>query len=369
MKKLFLTACAVFLLISIDLQAEDPGLDSTISTLAGKAAEKYIQPLTSAIGASLNTGWVHRPPEAKMWGVDFEINAVATGALLSGGDKSFSSPTSFQLTPQQARYLLEQDPGWNDYPAIVQSLMIAEITKTVVDVTISGPTVIGNNDDTIFVAYTGNNPIIQGYTSQLQGKRLALATKASPLDGQSAMPFVMPQINIGTVYGTQVAFRYFPTVALNNEIGKIGFWGLGLTHNPAIWLDDSAYLPLDLTTGFYYQQLKLGDLLESHTAQFAIYGSKTFGYTFFSVTPYAGISYESFSTTIKYDFELFTPNSATADPNDGTISMQEIKVDLTGDNSFRLILGSSFKLGIFNLNLDYNLAKYSTVSAGLGIVF
>jgi hypothetical protein len=33
------------------------------------------------------------------------------------------------------------------------------------------------------------------------------------------------------------------------------------------------------------------------------------------------------------------------------------------------MLGAAFKLGFLSLNVDYNIAKYNVVSAGLGFIF
>ncbi len=50
-------------------------------------------------------------------------------------------------------------------------------------------------------------------------------------------------------------------------------------------------------------------------------------------------------------------------------SVEHIAFNLVAENSVRLMLGAAFKLGFISLNVDYNIAKYNAVSAGLDFIF
>jgi len=45
----------------------------------------------------------------------------------------------------------------------------------------------------------------------------------------------------------------------------------------------------------------------------------------------------------------------------------QIAFNLTGRNTIRLTAGVTFNLGLFKLNMDYNLGRQSVICAGLGI--
>jgi len=45
----------------------------------------------------------------------------------------------------------------------------------------------------------------------------------------------------------------------------------------------------------------------------------------------------------------------------------QIAFNLTGRNTIRLTAGVTFNLGLFKLNMDYNLGRQSVICTGLGI--
>lgn len=121
-------------------------------------------------------------------------------------------------------------------------------------------------------------------------------------------------------------------------------------------------LPLEVSVGIFTQTMKLGTVFQSSATTFGIYGSKTFGPGALNVTPYAGLSYESSSSDISYDFIIDTGVP-------GVTSTQHIAFNLVAENSVRLMLGAAFKLGFINLNVDYNIASYNVLNAGIGFIF
>ena len=125
-------------------------------------------------------------------------------------------------------------------------------------------------------------------------------------------------------------------------------------------------LPLEVSIGLFTQSMKLGTVFQSSATTFGIYGSKTFGPGALNVTPYAGLSYESSSSDVAYDYniEIAVPGVT------GTVtSPQHISFNLVGENSVRFMIGAAFKLAFISLNVDYNISNYNVASAGLGIIF
>jgi hypothetical protein len=69
---------------------------------------------------------------------------------------------------------------------------------------------------------------------------------------------------------------------------------------------------------------------------------------------------ESSTTTLKYKYEYATPFGNES---------KDLSLELKGENSVGLTVGSSFSLGFFNIVVDYKLAKTNTVSGGMVFAF
>jgi hypothetical protein len=106
--------------------------------------------------------------------------------------------------------------------------------------------------------------------------------------------------------------------------------------------------------------LKIGSIFETKAHMFGIYASKTFG-SIIAFTPYIGLSTESSTTTINYDYNYTDPLGNPATTN--------VNFELDGTNSTGFTVGAAFKLAILNLNIDYKFANVKTVSAGLTFGF
>ncbi len=166
------------------------------------------------------------------------------------------------------------------------------------------------------------------------------------------------ELTVGTVYGTNVALRWFPDMDIQS-LGKFSYFGFGIIHNPGVWFPNP--LPLDLTVGFFTQKLKVGTIFESTATQFGVYAAKTFG-IFISITPYVGLTTETSKTTVSYDY---TSNQTL----NGVPVKAHISVDMDGENSSSAVIGFNLHLGFVNINADYKLAKTKTASAGISFGF
>jgi hypothetical protein len=330
-------------------------LQTTLQNLSKDAATSYVGPVVSAFGADLNSGWVHRVPKATIFGIDIELGFVAMGTFFSDNNKTFSSSGTFRFTRDQATQLVQ---GVNA-PQNVKTDLINQIIQQDINVGISGPTIVGSNKDSIKIAYQGATMQSSGVNYTIPGTNVVLPVTGY-LEDMPVFPLFTPQLTIGTFYGSSVAIRWVPSIKLSDKVGDFSYFGIGVQHNPAMWLPFP--LPLEVSVGIFTQTMKLGTVFQSSATTFGIYGSKTFGPGAFNVTPYAGFSYESSSSDVAYDFII-----DTAIP--GVTSAQHVTFNLVGDNSVRLMLGAAFKLGFISLNVDYNIASYNSASAGLGFIF
>lgn len=337
-------------LVSFSLNAQD--LNQTLSNLSSDAASAYVAPIVSGFGADLNSGWVHRVVPAKKFSIDIELTIVGMGTFFNDANKSFTSSGKFRFNQDEAMTLTSDISNQSARNEIVNQIISQDF-----QVGISGPTVVGGKDKNIVINFPGKtfNTNYGDYT--VQSKEIVTEVTGQ-LENLPILPLGAPQLSIGTFYGTAVSFRFLPSIQLNSDLGSVNYFGFGIQHNPAIWMDTP--LPVDLSIGFYTQSLKVGTIFNSTATAFGLNVSRTFGPAMLNVTPYAGLMFESSNITVNYKQHVDTQ----VGPQD-----LEVSFDLKGENSARFTLGASFTLAIINLNVDYSFAKYNSASVGLGFIF
>lgn len=333
------------------LFAQEESLEATLERLSEDAAKKYVHPISSAFGSNLNGGWFHKAPGAVIAGFNLEIGVVGMGTFFPDDSKSFSVSDQFRFSEAEARQLV----SGHGFSPEVQDELVKQLTNQPFPVSISGATVIGEEDDHIMVNFLGEMFIVNGtdYTVPSQSVDLGFGGFEDLAD-LSFLPLAAPQISVGTVYGTQATFRYLPRLTLNSDLGKLKYFGFGIQHNPAVWLTNP--IPVDVAVSFFTQNLKIGDLFESKATAFGLNASKRFGTGLLNVAPYAGFMFESSNMEVTY---TYTVNTSAG------IFTEEINFELEGENKNRLILGVSLRLLTLNLNADYNFSKYDSFTAGL----
>lgn len=353
MKKILSVLTLSFLLISA-VNAQN--LQETLQSLSKDAASAYVNPIVSGFGANLNTGWMHRVPRAKFFGIDLEFGVVAMATMFGDENKTFSANGNFRFDRNQAEQLIP-----STYTGSLRTAMINEIVSRDFSVEIAGPTIVGKKDDSVTVTFPGQNISVTGYPGSYPIPTKVIGTPVKGfLDGAPALPLVLPQVSVGTVYGTSLALRYLPAVPLG-DLGEFKYFGIGAMHNPGIWFPNP--LPVDVAVGFFTQTMDVGEVFSAKSTSFGLYASRSFGFSLLNLTPYAGFGFESSNITIKYTQKL----ELAAIP--GQITEFPIQFDLEGKNKSRFILGASLKLLAINLNVDYNMSEYNTISGGLGIIF
>ena len=348
MQKFFsvLPVCAILFLTPF-LSAQD--LQQTLSNLTSDAASAYVAPIVSGFGGDLNTGWVTKVTPAKTLGFDFDFRIIAMGTFFTDPNKTFNTQASFRFNTDEANILTSGITNSSARNQIINQIITQDFT-----VKINGPTIVGNKSDSVHVFFPGKT-----FSTTAGNYTVPAQNVGTPVQGflgdLPAMPLAVPQFTFGTVYGSSVSIRVLPSIQLNSDLGKFSYFGIGIQHNPAVWLPNP--VPLDFSVGFFYQRMKVGDTFDSKATIFNINASRTFGTGALSVTPYVGVGFESSTITVKYNQLIDTP-----------VGPEPVKVqfDLNGENSTRFVIGSSFGLGPININVDYNISKYNTVSAGLG---
>jgi|WetSurMetagenome_2_1015567.scaffolds.fasta_scaffold01624_3 hypothetical protein len=289
LKRFFPTFLIVFL---ISVPALPQNLEDYITKYNADNGKGYLQPVADAFGASFNSGLFHSA-QLKKLGFQAYLGVVTTAAFIPSKSKTFTATTDGEFAPVQS----------------------AEV-----------PTVFGPVDP---VTVDGNGGTAYVFPGGINAKFI---------------PFAMPQLTIGSLYGTDVTLRYF-AYSVNEDVGSVNMFSWGLRHSISQYFP---VLPLDIAVGFYSQKFNVGDYFKANAWIADVQASKRI----LLFTFYGGLGYENSKTTIHYTNE---------DEN------TEINYDLTGSNNIRFTAGVTFNLGPVKLNVDYNLASQSILCVGLGV--
>ncbi|GJQ20890.1 MAG: hypothetical protein HBSIN02_12450 [Bacteroidia bacterium] len=330
-------------------------LEATLGNLAQDAAKAYIAPIVSGFGADLNSGWFHRAPWATPFGFDLEFGLVAMGTIMEESHRSFTLEGNFHFTDAMASELAQQaapgNPGaWND---IKNAILAQEFT-----VTFTGPTIVGSKQDSLLINFPGKTIDVNGTPYNLPVYASGLPVRGL-LEEANFVPLGTPQLSLGTFLGTQFTFRYLPEVQIDEKIGKFKYFGFGIQHNPMVWFGGEDALPFEVAAAYFTQNLKIGSLMDASATAYGVNASIRLGWGFLNLTPYAGFLLETSTMKWAYDYTVDTPSGPT---------QQRIEFEAKGENSSRIVLGASVKILLVNVNVDMNLSKYKTLSAGIMIV-
>ena len=370
-KKTFTLIFITLIILSYSLLMGD-NLEETLGALAEDAAISYVDPVVSAFGSNLNGGWFHRVPDAKKIGFDLEIGFVGMATFFTEANKSFHSSGNILFGEDDAEKMtefMEDDPDLKDYREDV----IDAILEQNIPVEISGPTVVGSADENI-VIYMPEYEISFDYYDSAVQDTLEMTTTLDAfsdtlevgglLNETPILPLAVPQISIGTIYGTKMVCRFFSLSEVSQELGDLKYFGIGFQHNPEVWLPYS--IPVKIALSFYTQNLNIGSVVKSRATAYGINLSRTHGFKMLNITPYAGLMFENSKMEFAYDYIYIAENPEKGEPVEVPLS---VKFDIEGENKFRAILGIGFRLGVVDLNFDYNFGKYNSMTAGLGLTF
>ncbi|GLB49951.1 DUF6588 family protein [Neptunitalea lumnitzerae] len=178
------------------------------------------------------------------------------------------------------------------------------------------------------------------------------------------------QASIGVLKGTEVKFRVFPNVEINDyQVGLIGF---GVQHEFTKWLSEDRKFPIAISGLVAYSAMDAAYDLDNVSV---VEGSRQrvenkidswlFQSIFSTKLPvinfYAGLGYVigNSHSNILGDYEVY-------DVQEGQNIM--VTDPLSVENDFkgvRATLGTRLKLGFFRLHADYSIAEFNTASVGM----
>lgn len=192
-----------------------------------------------------------------------------------------------------------------------------------------------------------NQPTIVGPRAELVTDGSGAQYKGS--DGMvdaSLFPYGVAQLTLGGVKGTEAFFRFTTTPEISSgKYPKTTLVGGGVRHNVSQYLVDP---PLDVAVGFSYNTLSIGEILDVKGILVGAQGSRSWNV----FTLYGGAAWEKSTLTLEYTSTGVNPGP--------------VKIELDGDNSFRITAGGLLQLGFFKLFADANIGSVTAFSGGIG---
>ncbi len=263
-------------------------VEDIIGRYSGANADGYLQPLADVLSSALGSGWA-RSADIQP-GFHLRLSAIAAGAPIGDDARTFRATTE-NFNPEQ---------------------------------TVDAPTIFGSPSTVSVDGAGGTRYVFPG----------GLDT--------DYMGTVIPQVTIGTVFGTEAMVRWF-SFEVDEEFGSVSQLGLGLRHDVDRYL---GAFPLELALGGYWQEFEVGDAVQATATSVMLHGS----WAASPLTLFGGLGYESASVDFTY-----TPEGASSG----------IDVALDGANSIRATFGAGLQLWIVGVFADYTIASQSAFTLGL----
>jgi hypothetical protein len=293
MKKTILLLIVLFL----SSRSSYAQLEDRFNFLNTENIVKYLQPMATSIGTSLNSAGYHTASTSKNFGFSIGVKGMA---IFIPSDQLTFTPTV---------------PA--GYSTNIQSA-----------------TIYGNKG-----AYIAGK---SGYTTYPPGIN------------QKLFPMVFPQATISTL-GTELLVRFMTGIKVGGK--DLNFFGFGIKHSLSQYL---IVLPLDVAVQALYTKFDIKDLITSTNFALNAQASKTLG----MFTVYGGLQYEKSSFEIDY-----TTNGDIYNADPELRVSKPVKTTIEGKNKFRITAGTSLKLAVLVLNVDYSISNQSVLTAGLSLVF
>jgi len=304
-------------------QEIDESLADKITSIGEDLLEGYTQPFTTAFGTAVATGLFHSAYSHDVLGFDLGVRVM------------------YIHIPSDAKYFQGN--------ALLCSLAAGELVCDTVELD-SVSTIFGPDVDTD--VSTGNAVGVPPYIPG--GFNLG------------GVPFAMPQLNIGLLFGSEIAIRYLPPITF--EESKLSFLGIGfkqeITKLPGL---KQVPMPFAIAIGAAYQMFNVKDaegeeILKSKTWCVQIIASKRLAV----FEPFVAAGLEGTNIDFHYDFEYELPS-----PIDGqTVSFtRPVDVTLSSQTNYRAVAGFTLRMGFFYIHYDFNMSRYKTHNAIVGLTF
>ena len=317
MRKAVSAALLVFVIAGF---ARAQNLQSSLSQVGSQYGQAYVAPLVNSFGVDMNSGLFHSASMGGIlpFGLHLYVGVQLSGALLTSSDKSFN--LTYKDTLNSTLY----------------GRQVSTYTVT------NAPTVFGSKEPGKVVV-TPDNPLVPVDSMNTIGG----------LVNTSIAPLPIPQIGLGSIFGTDVLVRYLPKISLS-DYGSMQLFGIAIRHSISQYIP---LVPVDIAVQLGFQSFSLtdtsgGDIMKASTFAANIEVSKTLAI----LTLYGGLQMESSSVDLKY---TYNPGQ--------NLQPIPVSVSMKGKNKFRALIGFNLGMGPLVINADYSIGSINAVTAGIGI--
>ncbi|GAB5465057.1 MAG: hypothetical protein Kapaf2KO_04930 [Candidatus Kapaibacteriales bacterium] len=218
----------------------------------------------------------------------------------------------------------------------------------------------------------------------------------------NTMVFAVPQIEVGSLFGTELLLRYIPKIDYGETIGEFGFWGVGIKHSISqYFFPADSVRTFDLAIQGAYQASQLDQVFGVTNSEFSaaadifnvnIHGSMPIK-DWFEI--YSGFQLEFID--IQSDLKYFIPveqqmqlgmlpvynledengdlildefgnpvierGEPTAE-RPGDLEPQFTDIGLQNTN-YKFVIGAYKRIGPVAISLDYNFSQFNLFSLGV----
>ena len=291
------------LLVFISSALSQSQFEVTIQQFNADEVRGYVQPLGDMFGANMNAGMSHSAVIPRS-GFHFRFDVIGMASLVRDEHRNYDAVLPTGFVPLTGSYKT--------------STVFGGRGTTFKDVS-SG------------LEYKGSDGIIR----------------------TDYFPLLVPQITIGSFYGTEATIRYITTPELSGgKLPSSTLWGVGVRHSLSQYFGETP--PLDLCLGVYYSNYSIGDFGDFNGNAIDLQLSKAL----LLFTFYGGIAVENSSMSLRY---TYTANGLT--------TPKLVDVELDGENRFRLTTGLQIDLQAIKLFADVNFGHIQHFSGGIGFGF
>lgn len=291
------------LLLFISSALSQSQFEITIQQFNADEVRGYVQPLGDMFGANMNAGMSHSAAIPRR-GFHFRFDVIGMASLVRDEHRIYDAVLPTGFVPQTGSYKT--------------STVFGGRGTTFKDVS-SG------------LEYKGSDGIIR----------------------TDYFPLLVPQITIGSFFGTEAIVRYITTPELSGgKLPSSTLWGVGVRHSISQYFNDNP--PIDMCIGFFHSSYTVGDFGDFNGNAIDLQMSKSL----LLFTFYGGIAIENSSMNLRYTYTA-----------SGLTSPKLVDVEIDGENRFRLTTGLQIDLQAIKLFADVNFGHIQHFSGGIGFGF
>jgi len=291
MKKIILILCLAFFVFST-LSA---GFEEDIKAFGKENGKNYIRPFVHTLSANLNNGW-YNSAKTGLLHFGFTINTMV--ALIPDGEQTFIATRPDTIFQQDE---LETATCFGDNGAIFT---------------------------------TGDGDILE----------------LPPGANLKALPFAVPQAELGLPGGFGVQLRFLPNAEYFKEVGKTSLIGVGVKNEIS---KQFPLCPVAIALQASYQKFEMNNTASYSSIFVNLHASKSLVVA--PISFFGGIGLEN--STFEADYTLDNPVFGDE---------EDIAFEIKTENEIRTNVGARLKIMLVDMILEYSLGEYSSARFGLG---